>query len=273
MIILILFVLGLCFGSFINALVWRIHLQAKATSKKKQEELSIVHGRSMCMYCKHQLSFWDLIPVISWVMLKGRCRYCHRKYPDTPVPELLTPLLFIFSYVFWPMSFDAKGTTLFIFWLIFLTGFIALALYDRKWYLLPNRIIFPLYFVIAVQIIASLAFFNLGLDGLLLTVASILVGGGIFYVLFQISHSKWIGGGDVKLGFLIGAILGDPLKCVLFIFLASLIGTLVSIPMLVTGKMKRTSHLPFGPFLLISAFIVVLFGSSLIQAYRSLIGL
>ena len=273
MIILILFVFGLCFGSFINALVWRIHLQAKTSSKKKREEFSIVHGRSMCMYCRHQLAFWDLIPVISWISLKGRCRYCHRKYPDTPVSELLTPLLFIFSYVFWPMSFDAKGTTLFIFWLIFLTGFIALALYDLSWYLLPNRIIFPLYFVIAVQIITSLAFFNLGLEGLLLTIASILVGGGIFFVLFKLSNGKWIGGGDVKLGYLIGAILGDPLKCVLLIFLASLIGTLVSLPLLVTGKMKRTSHLPFGPFLIISAFIVVLFGSSLIQAYRSLIGL
>ena len=106
-----------------------------------------------------------------------------------------------------------------------------------------------------------------------MTVASILVGGGIFFVLFKLSNGKWIGGGDVKLGYLIGAILGDPLKCVLLIFLASLIGTLVSIPLLITGKMKRTSHLPFGPFLIISAFIVVLFGSSLIQAYRSLIGL
>ena len=273
MIILILFALGLCFGSFINALVWRIHLQARASSKKKQAELSIVHGRSMCMYCKHHLAFWDLIPVISWIALKGRCRYCHRKYPDTPVSELVTPLLFVFSYVFWPMSYDSKGTTFFIFWLIFLTGFIALALYDLRWYLLPNRIIFPLYAVAAVQIIASLVFYDLGLSGLLLTVASILVGGGIFYVLYQISGGKWIGGGDVKLGFLIGALLGDPLKCVLFIFLASLVGTLVSLPMLVAGKMKRTSHLPFGPFLLISAFIVVLFGSSLIQAYRSFIGL
>jgi prepilin signal peptidase PulO-like enzyme (type II secretory pathway) len=273
MIILILLVFGVCFGSFINALIWRIHLQSKTSSKKKQAELSIVNGRSMCMYCNHQLSFWDLIPVASWIALKGRCRYCRRKYPDTPVSELLTPLLFLFSYVFWPMSFDAKGTTLFIFWLIFLTGFIALALYDLRWYLLPNRIIFPLYAIVAIQIVASLVFFDLGLDGLLLVFASILVGGGIFYLLFQISHGKWIGGGDVKLGFLIGALLGDPLKCVLFIFLASLIGTLISLPMLVTGKMKRTSHLPFGPFLLISAFIVVLFGDSLIQAYRSFIGL
>ena len=273
MIILILLVFGLCFGSFINALVWRTHLQAKTSSKKKQAELSIVNGRSMCMYCNHQLSFWDLIPVASWIALKGRCRYCHRKYPDTPISELLTPLLFIFSYVFWPMSFDAKGTTLFIFWLIFLTGFIALALYDLRWYLLPNKIIFPLYVVVAAQIIASLVFFDLGLDGILITVASILVGGGIFYELFQISHGKWIGGGDVKLGFLIGAILGKPLLSILFIFIASLIGTLVAAPLLVSGKLKRTSHLPFGPFLLVSSFLVVLFGDSLLNGYLNLVGL
>ena len=273
MIIVILFFLGLCLGSFINALIWRLYLQAKPAYKKKHEDFSIVHGRSMCMHCKHQLGFWDLIPVVSWVALRGRCRYCHHKYPDTPISELLTPLLFILSFVFWPMSFDAEGTASIIFWLIFLTGFIALALYDLKWYLLPNRIIFPLYAVVIVQVIISLAFFNLGFDGLLLVLSSILIGGGIFYILYQISGGKWIGGGDVKLGFLIGAILGKPMLSILFIFVASLIGTLFAIPLLVKGSLKRTSHLPFGPFLLISAFIVTLFGTNLINTYVKLVGL
>jgi len=272
MIYIFLIVTGICFGSFINALIWRIHFQSKR-GNKNNPNLSIVHGRSMCMHCKHTLLYYDLIPIISWVMLKGRCRYCHHKYPDSPISEILTPSLFVFSYVFWPMIFDAKGTILFILWLIYLIGFIALGLYDLKWYLLPNRIIFPLYIVAFVQITVLVLFFDLGMQGLLTQIGAILIGGGIFYILYQISNGKWIGGGDVKLGFLIGAILGKPMLSILFIFIASLVGTLFAVPLLIRGSLKRSSHLPFGPFLLISAFIVVLFGDSLANGYLRIVGL
>jgi prepilin signal peptidase PulO-like enzyme (type II secretory pathway) len=171
------------------------------------------------------------------------------------------------------MIFDAKGTILFILWLIYLIGFIALGLYDLKWYLLPNRIIFPLYIVAFVQITVLVLFFDLGMQGLLTQIGAILIGGGIFYILYQISNGKWIGGGDVKLGFLIGAILGKPMLSILFIFIASLVGTLFAVPLLIRGSLKRSSHLPFGPFLLISAFIVVLFGDSLANGYLRIVGL
>lgn len=137
---------------------------------------------------------------------------------------------------------------------------------------MPNRIVFPLMYIVAVQISLQLLFFNLGLGELISIVASIGVGGGIFYLLFQISDGKWIGGGDVKLGFLIGAILAKPELSLLHIFIASLIGTIVSLPLLLTGKAKRATHLPFGPFLLISAVIVYLFGVSIIDWYMSLMG-
>lgn len=273
MIVVILIVVGLCFGSFINALVWRTYKQETMKDKKKKASYSITQGRSMCVHCEHVLEPRDLIPVLSWLMLRGKCRYCHKPIPDTPIPELLTPVLFVLSYLYWPLSFNTEGKLLFGFWLVYLVGFVALALYDLRWYILPNRIVFPLMYVVAVQILMQLLFFGLGIKSLLLIMLSIGIGGGIFYLLFQISDGKWIGGGDVKLGFLIGAILADPTLSILYIFIAALIGTVVSLPLLLTGKTKRSSHLPFGPFLIASVVIVQLFGAVLINWYKSQIGL
>src|SRR4051794_11351319 len=96
----ILLFLGLCFGSFINALVWRVHEQEKG---KKTRNLSILHGRSQCPHCGHELAAKDLIPVISWLLLKGKCRYCgqpiSRQYPAV---EATTSGWFLLSYYFWP---------------------------------------------------------------------------------------------------------------------------------------------------------------------------
>ena len=273
MIILVLIVLGLCFGSFTNALVWRLHKQDSLKGKQAKAKYSISQGRSMCVHCGHILRAQDLIPVVSWALLRGKCRYCSRPIQDTPTPELITPLLFVTSYYFWPIAFDTQGIVVFIVWLILLVGFVALALYDIRWHLLPNRIIFPLMGLVSLQIVIQTLFFDFGLAGLIATFFSILAGGGIFWVLFQASDGKWIGGGDVKLGFLIGAILGSPLQSLLFIFTASLIGTIFAVPMLLSGKTKKSAHLAFGPFLLISAVIVHLFGAILITWYRSQIGL
>lgn len=272
MIILILILLGLCFGSFVNALIWRLHMQSKQL-KKKKSNYSIVSGRSMCMSCGHTLSVIDLVPVASWVLLRGRCRYCHKKYPDTPVAELITPILFVVSYVFWPDTLDDKGITLLIFWLVFLVGFVALAIYDLRWFKLPNKIIFPLMIVAGVQVVLSMLFFNFSAQDLGSLLVSIGLGGGIFYALYYISHGKWIGGGDVKLGFLLGAILGNPLQSILLIFIASLLGTLVSLPLLLAKRLKYRGHVPFGPFLLAAAVIVRLFGASIIDGYMRLLGL
>lgn len=227
----------------------------------------------MCMHCKHTLSTIDLIPVISWMMLKGKCRYCGHSIPDTPVSEILTPSLFVISYMYWPLPYNGEGKFLFVFWLMYLTGLIALALYDIRWYILPNRIVFPLMYLAGIQIFSQLLFFNMTLEKLLQIGGSILIAGGIFWLLFQVSNGKWIGGGDVKLGLLLGALLADPLLSLLYIFVASLLGTLASLPLLINGKIKRSSHLPFGPFLIMSTIIVYIFGYSIIDWYKAFIGL
>src|SRR4051812_9838145 len=103
--ILMLGVLGLILGSFTNALVWRLHEQQKETKKQKaknKKELSILHGRSMCTHCHHKLAWQDLVPLFSWLWLRGRCRYCHQKIDDNPLVEALLGLVFIISYIYWP---------------------------------------------------------------------------------------------------------------------------------------------------------------------------
>ena len=266
----LLTVLGLCFGSFTNALVWRLHKQA---SSSKKGAYSISRGRSMCPHCKHQLQALDLIPIVSWVALRGRCRYCGKPIPDTPLPELLLPLLYLFSYLYWPLKFYGEGITLFIFWLLFLVGFMALALYDYKWQMLPNRVLFPLAGLALLELCLQLVLFKGGLHVALGAVSGVLTGGGIFWILFQLSGGTWIGGGDVKLGALLGLILGGVTRSLLMIFGASLLGTLIMLPLLGQGKAKKTTRVPFGPFLIISAIILQLFGMSLISWYKRTAGL
>jgi prepilin signal peptidase PulO-like enzyme (type II secretory pathway) len=171
------------------------------------------------------------------------------------------------SYVFWPLEWNSAGTVNFVVWLVMLTGFMALIVYDLKWMLLPNRIVFPLTLLGLL-----LALFNILSEGTLqslyLTVLSVAVAGGIFYGLFQLSEGRWIGGGDVKLGVLIGLILGDPYLAFLVLFLASLLGTFVIAPGMVLKKFTAKTKIPFGPFLIVATIIVQLFGLSIIEWYK-----
>ena len=306
MVYIALILLGLCFGSFVNALVWRLYQQGnggegeeqgpesdkkdKKSGKKARHavayppaltpppasELSILKGRSMCVDCRHTLAAKDLIPVLSWVSLRGKCRYCRKAISwQYPLVELLTAGLFVASYVFWPLPLSGSGLLglsvsnglAFGFWLIFLVGFMALAVYDLRWFLLPNKIVYPLLVLAAGQALARAA-----LDGdvAILTTAiwGLAIGGGIFYLLFQVSRGTWIGGGDVKLGFLLGLIVGGPVNSLLLLFLASLLGCLVTVPLLLSGRATRKSHIPFGPFLLLAAIIVQLFGAAILAWYQ-----
>lgn len=280
MIIAILIVAGLCLGSFINALVWRLHEQEAQAGKKKadkvyQKRLSIGTGSSMCPHCRHQLAAKDLVPVLSWLQLGGKCRYCGKPISKQyPIVEVVTAGLFVASYIWWPTEITgAEQISIFIFWLILLTGLIALAVYDLRWFLLPNRIICFLSCVAIAQaatIISDAPSPGTTFINMLLAVA---IGGGIFYLLFQISKGKWIGGGDVKLGWLLGLIAGTPGRSVLFIFLAAVLGTLVSLPLLANKRLQRTSVIPFGPFLIAGLIIVQLFGADILQWYQqSLLG-
>lgn len=274
MIIAILIIAGLCLGSFVNALVWRLHSQAAENNKKKPDQhylsqLSIAKGRSICPHCKHQLTTIDLIPVISWLMLKGECRYCKKSISaQYPIIELATAFLFIASYVWWPTVLSGAQISIFVFWLMLVVGFMSLIVYDLRWLLLPDRIVYPLGVIALVLSTTEVFTATRPLIAFLNLILAVVVGGGIFYVLFQVSEGKWIGGGDVKLGWLLGLIAGTPARSLLLIFLAAVFGSLFSVPLLATKRLKRTSTIPFGPFLIVAMIVVELFGASILLWYQ-----
>lgn len=268
--ILVLAALGLCFGSFVNALVWRLHKQEKAKSKKARARYSIARGRSMCVHCWHTLAVRDLIPVFSWLLLRGRCHYCKKPISGHyPLVELLTAALFVLSYLWWPEPLEGAEVLRLGVWLVCLVGFMALTVYDLRWMLLPNRIIFPLIGLVAAAVVVETVALQ-SIQPVLTAGYGALFGGGIYYLLFQISGGRWIGGGDVKLGCLLGLLVGGPVNALLVLFFGSLLGTLVIVPLLLSQKISAKTHIPFGPFLIAAALITQLFGRRLIDWYLAL---
>ena len=261
MIILWLFVLGLIFGSFINALVWRVR------NKKDW-----VKERSVCVHCKHELQARYLIPVISWLWLKGKCAYCKKTISwHYPVIELATGLVFALSYIAWQRDFSSLvHILLFVLWLKIAVLLIALLLYDLKWMLLPDR------FVASVTVLTLVYVAVLAVNASSGRTALQALGGGLglfslFWAIFQVSKGRWIGGGDVKLAFSLGLLAGSALNAMLLLFLASILGTVVALPLLIMHKAKAQTKLPFGPFLIAATFIVFFWGDQLIAWYSGLL--
>ena len=259
MIVVMLIVWGLCFGSFASATVWRM-----------RKRRNFVTERSECEHCHHVLAWYDLIPVLSWLSLRGRCRYCHKRLSiGYPLVELLTAGLFVAIYHYWPESLVGWQWLRLAVWLTLAVGFVALAIFDCKWFLLPDKIVIPLLILVLAER-TGFAVYTRDANIIRETVLGIICGGGIFWLLFEFSKGKWIGGGDVKLGFVIGAAVGGPLKALLVLFLASCIGSLYGIAMLAASKLKRSGHIPFGPFLMAATIPVFLFGERIIDWYYNL---
>jgi prepilin signal peptidase PulO-like enzyme (type II secretory pathway) len=266
-----LFVLGLCAGSFINAVVWRVHEQAKGT-KTADSKLSVLKGRSMCPRCRHELAVKDLIPLFSWLSLRGRCRYCQKPIAwQYPAVELIMGSIFAVSYLFWPLDLNQTGNLILLsMWLVVSVGLLALLVYDFRWMLLPNRILYP---ALAAAVIGRLIYIlgyapdksAASLEWLL----SLAVASGIFWLIFVASQGRWIGYGDVRLGLVTGTVLATPGKSFLMIFTASILGVLYVLPALISGRRKMAAKVPFGPFLITATFLVLLFGQSVLDWYLS----
>ena len=275
---------GLIFGSFANALVWRLHsqedlreklgkLEQAKPSKKRDKDiagtkeelraLSMSRGRSMCSKCRHPLAPVDLVPFFSWLLLRGKCRYCRPPIEDPPLMELGLALAYVLSYIVWPLPWQGYGIMAFGFWLIFLAAFAALTLFDIRWFILPDKIVWPLVALALVQVLLHAFVFDGGRDVLAVAFWGVVIDSGLFYLLYKVSRGEWIGGGDVKLGIVLGLLVGGPLPALLLIFIASLGGTLASLPMMLRKQMGRGSVIPFGPFLMLAAVVLVLSGHGL----------
>ncbi len=249
----LVFIFGLCAGSFLNVWVWRTW-----------ENISIVQGRSICPYCRHRLIWHDIIPLVSFFLLGGKCRYC--KSPISwqyPIVELIMGLLFLF------VALWHRGEQTFITlemicgWLvIFFLFFIFL--YDLKYKEILDVATLPL--AVMFYLLAIAMDWNTWQSLLL----GIVIGGGFFLLQYLISNGKWIGGGDIRLGFLMGAILGWPV-IIFALGLAYVLGAIVSLFLIVVKKKKMGDEIAFGTYLVVATFVAMFWGQGIVVWYLSLL--
>lgn len=275
------FLLGLVLGSFCLALADR-----SLTNKS-------FWGRSYCPHCKKTLRWYDLFPILSFLILQGRCRYCREKISiEYLVVEVILGV--IIGYLFFQ--------TFFVFELILKTFFIVvlavLFITDLRKMFIPDRIIKPALLIgLIFQLLTAAAkigllYYSLSqttLGRLLLPPHSdyfqrhaLIIGqafgvsllmailiGSFFMALIIITRGKGMGGGDVKLGAFIGLMLGFP-QSILAIILSFLIGAVFSIFLIITGKKHFGQSIPFGPFLVLGSLITLFWGSQIIDWYLHL---
>lgn len=281
----ILALLGAVFGSFAGAQVWRIRtkehesgeLEAEEVSDVEHKKISVLsqaakgHDRSRCLECGQQLAWYDLLPVVSWLWLRGTCRYCLKPIGYTEfLLEVGLAVVFGLSYILWPFSLASVAeVTLFGLWLMGLVLATVLFMYDLKWFILPDRINYA--YAAVGCIFAALSLWLGFVDSFWLIAASVAVMSGIYLVLYLISGGAWIGFGDVKLGLGLGVFLLDWKLALVALFLANLIGTVVIVPLLATKKITRKAVIPFGPFLIVGTLVAFLIGRQLIELYLSVL--
>jgi len=210
----------------------------------------------------------DLIPLLSFVLLKGKCRYCKNNISwQYPLVELGTAILFILGFFKYFNTADLATSVLvsFIAYLIYCSFLIIIFVYDLKHYLILDKIVLP------AVLIAFLFNFSLGVSLFNLLLASIIVA-GFFLFQFIVSRGKWIGGGDIRLGFLMGAILGWP-NAIVALLLAYVMGSIISL-LLIAFKLKKWGdHLPFGTFLSLATVLTILYGTEILNWYINLVRL
>ncbi|MFA5133764.1 MAG: prepilin peptidase [Patescibacteria group bacterium] len=255
LLIIFVFFFGAAIGSFIAASVYRM-----------ANRQPIAKGRSECVFCRYRLTIFDLIPIISFLVLRGKCRKC-----GAPIDrgdffvEIIAGILFILPVLFyWNELFLARNYFILVLrdW-IFLGSLLFLFLYDLKYRILPDIISIPVTIVLFV-INALLGFKILNL---LLAVA---IGGGFFLLQYLLSRGKWIGDGDIRLGALLGAGVGFP-GILLAIFMAYILGAFAGLYLLLSKKAALKSEIAFGTFLAIGGAVAIFWGNKIINWYLNII--
>ena len=239
---IILFIIGLFIGSFLLVVVDRF---------PKGE--SILWGRSHCDMCDHTLSWYDLFPIVSYITLKGKCRYCHKPFGVSyPVIEVVTGLLFATIPIFFPLVSLPELLILCI-----ISGCSIVVFFCDVWYgLIPDNAVL----ILGVSGILLGIIHHTSLLSLLLSS----LGAGVFFLLLYLgTKRKGMGLGDVKLSFAMGLVLGYPFIILAF-YIAFLTGALVAL-ILIIGRRKKFKgdSIPFGPFLIIGMISVLLGGNYL----------
>ena len=243
----LIFVVGTCIGSFLNVAIFRTH-----------DGESVVTGRSKCRVCEVPIRAQDLVPVLSYLRLRGRCRSCKAVISwQYPTVEIATGVLFLVTYYLGDSWMEIGRNWVFVSYLV------LIFVYDLRHMLIIDR------FTIPAMIFAIIINLWLGM----VPAWSVLVGGlvlaGFFWIQFLISKGTWVGGGDIRMGALIGFMLGLEHGLVA-LFIAYVLGAIVGVAMMASGKATRKTPVPFGSFLAVATVIVLFIGQPLIDWYLGL---
>lgn len=256
--LIIFFIFGLIVGSFLNVLVYRLHIAEE-----------VFFDRSKCPHCKKKIRWFDNIPVLSFVLLHARCRDCQKKISVSyPLVEIFTGLIFI--AIGWKFFVPGDSETWLVaaYYLIISSALIVVLAYDWLYMEIPTAILWTGT--------AAAVFFNLILDwsaasaikthsGVLAAFISFL----FFFLLSAFSREKWMGMGDAYLVILLGLILGWP-EIILALFGSFFIGSIYGLIVVAAGRKKLKSRIPFAPFLVLGTFISIFFYDPIINWYLSL---
>ena len=254
MILVSSFVAGLVFGSFLNVVIDRL-----------KNGRNVVFGRSFCPKCKTQLKWYDLIPIGSFIYLFGRCRYCREKISwQYPLVEILSGLIWIsvFYKVFglefgiWDLfrisDFEFRIFE-YIYYIFVLSALLIIAVYDFKWRIIPDKIIYPAVFIALIYNTSS-AFKLLNFEIFIIPILTAAAAFLFFFLIYFFSRGSAMGLGDAKLALLIGLFL-KPFLAIVAFTLAFIVGAAFGIILIGLGKKTLKSQIALGPFLILGTII------------------
>ncbi len=269
--------LGLLIGSFLNVVILRLPKRMEWQWKRDSREVlgeaeiydppppGIVVERSHCLHCKAQLAWWENIPLLSYLMLRGKCRHCSAKISmQYPLVEFLTMLLAVVCV--WKFGFGWQG-----FGAVVLTCLlIALSGIDIRTQLLPDQLTLPLLWLGLIASIENL--YISPKQALLGAIAGYVSLWAVWWLFKQMTGKEGMGHGDFKLLAALGAWIG--LNGILpTILLSSVVGAVIGSVMLAVQVRDRATPIPFGPYLAIAGWIVFFWGDEMIDAYMRFAGL
>ncbi|MFA5061938.1 MAG: prepilin peptidase [Patescibacteria group bacterium] len=249
---LFIFLLGLALGSFLNSWIWRT-----------RENMKIGNSRSICPACRRQLAWYENIPVLSYLFLFGHCRTCKKPIPwHFTLVELGTALIFVFV-AWYHINYDVTEFR-FARDIVFVSFLIAIFVYDALYEIILSGVI---YLAAVMGFIFNYFYLHYSLQSMLIGVA---IAGGFFLLQYIVSKGSWIGGGDVRMGVLLGIWLGWPYVLVA-LGAAYIVGTVISLGQIVFKKKSFSSSTPFGTYLALGTFVAIFWGSTVVNWYLSLL--
>jgi prepilin signal peptidase PulO-like enzyme (type II secretory pathway) len=264
LLLIIVYILGCCFGSFVNMLVYRTAINYELESQKFKIKNK---NRSFCDYCGRQLKWHENIPVISYIIQKGKTRCCQKKLLIAyPVIEVITGLLFLINFKFLITNFSITGEFHFVSQLLInlIISFVIIvflvfsAVFDLKYMVLPDFSTIVLVFSAVINLLLN------NRNSLLPYLASALIGCGFLWFLNFITKGKGMGWGDVKYAIFIGLFLGFP-KTVIAFYTAFIVGAIVGIFLMLLKKAHKKTMVAFGPYLILGTIIAWWWGEKIWQ--------